>query len=71
MKDVLWGDIFKLGASVAAVEFYEFRLELIYVSLLVNTRPSLTHLQDFQQRLQGIKFETFFYLRKIFLYNFV
>ena len=36
LRDVPWEDIFKLSASDAASEFYEwFRLELMYISLIV------------------------------------
>ena len=38
LRDVLWEDIFKLGAS-AASEFYEwFTLELTYISLIGSIR---------------------------------
>ena len=42
LRDVPWENIFKLGGS-------GFRLELMYISLIVNIRSNLTHLHDFQQ----------------------
>ena len=43
LRDVLWEEIFKLSASAASCEFCEgFRLELMYISLIVNVRTSLT-----------------------------
>ena len=39
-------NIFKLGASAAASEFY--KLKLMYISLIENVRSSLTHLHGFQ-----------------------
>ena len=48
LRDVPWEDIFKSGASVAASEFCEFRLELMYISIIKNIRSSLTHLHGFQ-----------------------
>ena len=49
LRDVPWEDIFKLGASAAANEFCgEFRLELLYIFLIVNIKSSLTHLHGFQ-----------------------
>ena len=42
-------DIFKFSDSAVASEFVRgFRLELMYLSLLVNIRSSLTHLHSFQ-----------------------
>ena len=49
LRDVPWEDIFKLGASAADSEFCGFRLELMYISLIVSIRSNLTHFQDFQQ----------------------
>ena len=47
--DVPWGYIFKFAASAAAGEFFKwFRLELIYISLIVSIRSSLSHLDGFQ-----------------------
>ena len=52
LKDVPWEDIFEFCASATASKFYEgFRLELMYISLIENVRPSLTHLHGFQQLL--------------------
>ena len=48
LRDVLWKDIFKLSASAAASGF---RLELMYISLIVSIRSNLTHLLGFQQQL--------------------
>ena len=49
LRNVLCDDIFKLCASVAAAEFLSgSRLELMYVSLIVNIMSSLTHLHGFQ-----------------------
>ena len=50
LRDVLWEDIFKLGASTSASEFCEWVwvLELMYISLIENIRSSLTHLHGFQ-----------------------
>ena len=53
LRDVSWDDIFKLGASAAASEFLSgFRLELMYISLIVRVRSSLTHLHGFQLLVQ-------------------
>ena len=42
LRDIPWEDIFKLGASAAASEFCEwFRLELMYIYHIENTRSSL------------------------------
>ena len=49
LRDVPWEDIFKLSASAAASEFCEwFRLELMYISLIIDIRSCLTHLHGFQ-----------------------
>ena len=49
LRDVPWEDNFKLNASAAASEFCEwFRLELMYKSLIVSIRSSLTYLHGFQ-----------------------
>ena len=49
LSDVPWEHIFKAGASAAASEFSNgFRLEVIYISLIVSIRSSFTHLHDFQ-----------------------
>ena len=49
LRDVPWEDIFKLGASAAASEFVSgFELELMYIYLIENIRPSLIHLHGFQ-----------------------
>ena len=46
--DVSWKDIFKLSASAAASEFvHGFRLELMYISLIVSISSSFTHLHGF------------------------
>ena len=47
--DVPCEDIFKLSASLLLVIFVSgFKLELIYISLFVSIRSSLTHLHVFQ-----------------------
>ena len=51
VRDVPWEHIFKLGASTAGSEFCEFRLELMYISLIVSIRSNLTHLRGFQQHV--------------------
>ena len=49
LRDVPWEDIFKLGASAVASEFVSgFRLELMYIFLIVSIRSNLTHLHGFQ-----------------------
>ena len=49
LRDVPWEDISKLGASAAASGFLsEFRLELMYISVIENIRSILTHLHGFQ-----------------------
>ena len=49
LRDIPWEDIFKFSDSAVASEFVRgFRLELMYLSLLVNIRSSLTHLHSFQ-----------------------
>ena len=50
LKDVAWEDIFKLSASLLLlpVTFVSgFRLELMYISFIVNIRSNRTHLLDF------------------------
>ena len=50
LRDVAWGDIFKLGASAAGGEFLErfYRLELMCISCIVNIRSSHIHLHGFR-----------------------
>ena len=50
LGDVPWEDIFKLCASAAASEFYEWvQVGIdVYISLIKSIRSSLTHLQGFQ-----------------------
>ena len=50
LRDVPWGDIFKLGASAAGGEFLErvYRLELMCISCIVNIRSSHIHLHGFR-----------------------
>ena len=49
LGDVPWKDIFKLGASLLVNCVSSFRLELMYISLIVSIRLSnLTHLHGFQ-----------------------
>ena len=49
LREIPWEDIFKLSASAAISEFCEFRLELMYISLIVSIRSNLTYLHGFQQ----------------------
>ena len=43
-RDVLWEDIFELGASTVGGKFLsEFRLELIYIFLIVMVRATRLH----------------------------
>ena len=43
-RDVLWEDIFELGASTVGGKFLsEFRLELIFILLIVMVRPTCLH----------------------------
>ena len=50
LRDVPWEDIFKLGASAVLVNFVSgFRLELMYISLIISIRSNLTHRYGFQQ----------------------
>ena len=46
LRDVPWEDNFKFCASSSAAS--GFRLELMYISLIVSIRSSLTHLHGFQ-----------------------
>ena len=51
LGDIPWNDIFQLSVLLLLiyVNFVSvFRLELIYISLIVNIRSSLTHLHGFQ-----------------------
>ena len=48
LRDVPREDVFKLRASAAASEFCEFRLQLMYISLIENIRSGLIHLHGFQ-----------------------
>ena len=48
MSEVLWEDILNLVLLLLLVNFVSwFRLELMYISLIVNIRSSLTHLHGF------------------------
>ena len=48
LRDVPWEDIFKL--LLLLVDFLSgFRLELMYISLIVSISSNLTHLHGFQQ----------------------
>ena len=52
LRDIPCEDIFKLSASTAFVHFVSgFRLELMYISLIISIRSNLTHLHGFQQLL--------------------
>ena len=47
-RDVPWEEIFKLDTSAASSEFCEWvQFKLMYISLMVNIRSSLTHLHCF------------------------
>ena len=49
LTDVPWEDIFKLGGSLLLVNFViGFRLELIYISLIIYIGSCLTYLHGFQ-----------------------
>ena len=48
LRDIPWGDIFKLSTSVAASELYEgLRLELMHRSLIISIRSHLNHFHGF------------------------
>ena len=50
LRDVPWEDIFELIVFAASSEFCEgFRLELMYISLIVNGRSSLIYFYGFQK----------------------
>ena len=49
LTDVPWEHIFKRSAFAAASKFREFRLKLMYISLIVSIRSNLTHFYGFQQ----------------------
>ena len=50
LKDVPWEDIVKLSVLLLLVSFMsEFRLELMYIFLIVGIRSNLSHLHGFQQ----------------------
>ena len=50
LSDVPWEDIFKLSASAAASEFYEWvQVEIDVYILIVSIRSNLFHLHCFQQ----------------------
>ena len=49
LRDVQWEDIFNVSAFAAASKFwFGYRLQLMYIYLIENMRPSLTHLHGFQ-----------------------
>ena len=50
LRDVPWGDIFKLSASTANSEFCEWVQVgiAIFISLIISIRSSLTYLHVFQ-----------------------
>ena len=49
LREVPWEDVFKISACAAASEFVNgFRLELMYISLIISIRSGLTHLHGFQ-----------------------
>ena len=54
LRDVPWEDIFKLSASTASSEFWEWilELELMYISLIVSVMSSLTPPHVFQLLVQ-------------------
>ena len=50
LRGVPWEDIFKLSTSAATIDFViGFRLELMYISVIVSIRSSVTHLHGLQQ----------------------
>ena len=50
LRDVSWEDIFKISSLLLLENFVSaFRLELMYISFIVSTRSSPTHLYGFQQ----------------------
>ena len=48
LRGVPWEDIFKLGAFAQMNFVSGSRLELIYISLIVNIRSNFMHLHEFQ-----------------------
>ena len=49
LRDVPWEDIFDLSASAAASEFCEWvQVGIMYITIIVNIRSSLTHLHGSQ-----------------------
>ena len=49
LRDVRLEDIFKFSASTAAREYLsDYRLELMYISLIISIISTLTHLHCFQ-----------------------
>ena len=50
LRDVPWEDIFNSVLLLLLLNFVSgFRLELMYISLIVSIKSNLTHLHDFQQ----------------------
>ena len=50
LRDVPWENIFKLSLLLLLVNFLSgFRLELMYISLIISIRSNLAHLHGFQQ----------------------
>ena len=50
LRDAPWEDIFNSVLLLLLVNFVSvFRLELMYISLIVSIRSNLTHLHGFQQ----------------------
>ena len=48
LRNVPWEDIFKLVFLLLVNVASRFGLELMYISLIVNVKSSLTHLHGFQ-----------------------
>ena len=62
LRDVPWEDIFELIVFAASSEFCEgFRLELMYISLIVNGRSSLIYFYGFQKRAAVIVHRNYFF----------
>ena len=69
MKDAPWEGIFKLVLLLLLMNLVSgFRLELMYISLILSIRSNLTHLHSFQQ-LVFIEITFFVFTNKINLLN--
>ena len=52
LRDVPWDDIIKFSTSAAGCEFSGVRLGLMYMSLIISIRSSVTYLHGFQLLVQ-------------------